>query len=1184
MNQRKIALAIALALSTGIAIFIHTPDRRFVFADKSPIIRGDIRAADGSASSPGFADMTLDMGLYFAHEQGDRYLTGINESLGAGACVLDFDQDGWQDLFLVNGSGQNRYFGKQHWWQRHRTHQIFRNIAGRRFENVTSRSGLSVSSWGMGCLAADFDNDGYTDILVTNIGPNLLFKNKGDGSFVNVPAFNAANRQQWSTSACAADFDRDGLLDLFVANFIEFEKTKLNYEGQSEFAGISGEFFNSQLFPASANRLYKNNGNLSFSDITERSGVFNPAGRSLAVRCADVNGDHLPDILVGNDASEGGNRLFINQGNFRFDDFSERYHFQNYSGSRNIAFADIDNDGVNEIFLSAGEGNNARLFSGPVSGRSPKALREIGRSWGISDNPLNFLSNWGSGLHDFNRDGLVDLWLANGFLTPDPDTPRIAQGQPNQLWINTGRTFRIGLYDNSLPPPILPESSRSTVFADFDNDGDMDIYIGNNNNLGQLLINESPPDNHWLGVQLTDRLAKRNLVGAKVTLANGINKQIRSVAAGDAFLSDSEDRLLFGLGNDRNVDELSVTWPDGSQSRFNNVRGDRYIRIDINEGMSAYPFIRADQNTVTFPVEEREFVPLFLQLLSERRGFQAALPFFRKALESPDAQLQQTAIDLLADYNSPESAALLIRSINSGNDGIGELALSGLCGFEQEHTIRWLVSTLTDSRPNIAAAGAHCFETLFYEEEAMIHRKLAALPWLIGLLDSPYAKVQVAAARALARAENYRAVGPLLSSLTSPNSTVRAETARALGLIREKKSEPSLLMLLQNPKETSAVTAQGLIALKRLNYHRFNEIFENFFRGVPPYDKTSDLAHAKTLAYLVENKLDGIVIDPHLIARHARRLIEKTPSDEQLVVTLIPLLESAHSETLLAQLDSPNQHIRSAAYVALLQDTAQVDPAIVRRGLKDHSQDIINKLLEILAIRRVPVSSNLIVPLLQSPETAVSAIRLLGQINNEQSWSVLGQRLSKSPYQASILHALAYNPFAPSILAEPYLTNADPEIKKAAVAFQLHKFPPQPHLKTIPTPFAEALASANDDIRNIALNTLIERRELWAMRLLEEKLTDVRENESVRLNLLKKYKHPFEKKWLIVLKIAGNINDPLRASAIQWLIPYFDQEPVSEFFKSLATSPENAPRERLIAFEVLASDEPDWVLNMLTEQ
>ncbi len=309
-----------------------------------------------------FTDTTLAMEIKFVHEQGEDQLSGIDESLGSGVCAFDYDGDGWTDLFLVNGSGHTHYYGKHYWWQDTTTPALLKNKNGKVFEDVTIKAGLVKENWGMGCLSADFDNDGDPDLFLTNLGSNQLYRNEGNGRFTDITQDSGIVGDYWSTSAAAADINGDGLLDIYVGNYIKFNKGSKTFESGSQFAPEKPPTFDASLYDAQPSQLYLNLGGLKFREMANEAGVAVADGRTLDVHSQDINVDGKPDLVVTNDRGTGSNMAFLNQDGLHFQASSTAFGLQSPRGSRGIASGDINNDGDEDLVFANPQGESLALL------------------------------------------------------------------------------------------------------------------------------------------------------------------------------------------------------------------------------------------------------------------------------------------------------------------------------------------------------------------------------------------------------------------------------------------------------------------------------------------------------------------------------------------------------------------------------------------------------------------------------------------------------------------------------------------------------------------------------------------------------------------------------------------------------------------------------------------------------
>jgi len=489
------------------------------------------------------SDQTIHWGIFKPHMQSSEKLAGINESFGAGACVLDYDNDGWLDLFLINGSGQRHFFGAKEWWQSNRAFTLYKNTGLNSFTDVTDQAlDKNLDAWGIGCTASDLDNDGDQDLLISNFGPNLLLENNGKGQFNDVSKKAGLTGDNWSTSALTADFNNDGLLDVYLLNYIKYQQGQKTYEASSGYDPQNTVQFNPSLFDSSPNQLFINQGNLTFIDQSESANVQDISGRGLSAVAIDINADKYLDIFIAN--GEGSpNKLYINNKNLSFSDVSERYKISSIQQSTGSAFGDISNNGNMDLFIGTDNKNSKILYQNEQNG----VLTDIIKQSGLDKTETSGAMTWGTSIVDLNNDGLSDIFLANGFTNPDLIAPRKAQGQPNVVLLNNGNKFtqcdntcyQDNTYENR-------DSSRSVIPFDADNDGDLDLYISQNNTLGQLLINTSPNKN-WLGIKLQGKVSNTDALNTKIILKTTDNSYTK-ITNNSGFLSSSDKRLVFNFG------------------------------------------------------------------------------------------------------------------------------------------------------------------------------------------------------------------------------------------------------------------------------------------------------------------------------------------------------------------------------------------------------------------------------------------------------------------------------------------------------------------------------------------------------------------------------------------------------------------------------------------------------------
>ncbi len=476
---------------------------------------------------------------------GDSQKRFLIESVGGGLAVLDYNNDGWMDLFIPGGGTiETARLGRNEKY----TGALYRNNRDGTFTDVTRAAGISNRYWGKGALAADFNNDGFTDLYICNFGPNILYQNNGDGTFTDVTSKAGVGDPRWSAAAAAADYDGDGDLDLFVVNYLDYDLNHLpvggkfcSYRGIPVACGPRG-------LKGAGDSLYRNNGDGTFTDVSVPSGVSDPQGYyGLATAWGDDDDDGRPDHYVANDTTP--NFLYHNNGDGTFTDeavtagvaYSEDGREQAGMG---VEFDDLNNDGLLDIFVTNFSDDSNTLYRNLGKGLFLDATIVSG----IAEDSFRDLS-WGAGFYDFNNDGFKDLFVANGHIYPQVDNYglKIAYKQQNKLYLNQGKEKLLNVSAKAGPGLLTVKSSRGAAFADFNNDGNIDIAVVELDDVPSLLMNQGGTGNHWILLKLVGTKSNRQGIGARITMTCGELKQTREVKAGGSFASSSDPRAHFGL-------------------------------------------------------------------------------------------------------------------------------------------------------------------------------------------------------------------------------------------------------------------------------------------------------------------------------------------------------------------------------------------------------------------------------------------------------------------------------------------------------------------------------------------------------------------------------------------------------------------------------------------------------------
>ena len=513
-----------------------------------------------------FVDVAAEAGLHRAHRGGTPEKGYIVEAKGGGLAVLDAEGDGDLDLYWVNGAALDDSLGAGN--------ALYRNDGDRGFEDVAASAGVEGRGWGMGALAADFDNDGDPDLYVTCLTRNLLFRNEG-GRFTELGTQAGVDLPLWSTGAGAGDYDLDGDLDLYVSNYVDFDPDSVAHLG-TRWKGVPAFIGPLGLRPL-PDRLYRNEGD-RFTDVSAPSGVSDVApGYGLGVLFVDLDVDGDADLYVANDSSP--NFLFRNDSGGRFSErglTARASHgaMGNAQAGMGVAAGDYDGDGSPDLLVTNFDDDYNTLYRNRGSG----SFEDVSFAAGLARPGLPFVG-FGAAFLDFDRDADLDLFVANGHVYPQIDTSgtNSTYAQADHLFANlSGRFERV--LDQGSDPFGPPRASRGAAVVDFDDDGDLDLFVANLDDRPALYRNDAPGGN-WLGLRLEGVSCNREAVGARVVVAAGGRRQVRQSVRGSSFLSSEDPRLHFGLGEATRVDSVTVHWPGGSAQTLTDVPPNQYLAV-----------------------------------------------------------------------------------------------------------------------------------------------------------------------------------------------------------------------------------------------------------------------------------------------------------------------------------------------------------------------------------------------------------------------------------------------------------------------------------------------------------------------------------------------------------------------------------------------------------------------------
>jgi len=532
-----------------------------------------------------YVDVTVASGLQFLHRNSATPSKFLIETMTGGVALFDYDNDGWLDVFFVNGAKlkENQAdtepvekTGPEYW------NRLFRNNHDGTFADVTAKAGLQGKGYGMGAATGDYDNDGGTDLFVTSYGSAVLYRNNGDGTFSDVTASSKLTAQGFLTSAGFVDYDHDGNLDLFVCRYMQWSFASNIYCGNKGEDGRS--YCHPDNFKPISNLLFRNNGDGTFTDATVSSKIGESPGKSLGLAFADFNNDGLIDINVANDSYQ--QFLFKNLGKGVFQEMGVIAGTGYTEDGKSFAgmgtdFADIDDDGFPDIVTTALSNESYAYFhnNGDESFTYATLVSSLGEL-------TRLLAGWGMRIFDYDNDGAKDLFLANSHVMDNIEKtqPHLRYLQKPLLLKRNGKKFQdVSPASGDVFQQVW--ASRGASFGDLDNDGDIDVVVSNCNGPAYVIRNEGGNRNHWIGLELQGKKSNRDGIGARVKLVLASGKAQYNLATTTAsYLSAIDRRVFFGLGTEAKIKELEILWPSGVKQLVSNPAIDQYVMIVESEG------------------------------------------------------------------------------------------------------------------------------------------------------------------------------------------------------------------------------------------------------------------------------------------------------------------------------------------------------------------------------------------------------------------------------------------------------------------------------------------------------------------------------------------------------------------------------------------------------------------------
>ena len=527
---------------------------------------GGIAGGARQPPPPIFVDVTAKAGITFLHTSGATPQKYMFETFGSGVAWIDFDNDGFVDLYFINGAPGS-------------SNALYRNNGDSTFKDVTQQSGTAAitRAYKTGVAVGDYDNDGRLDLYITAYGPNILLHNNGNGTFSDVTAAAgvAGGASEWSTSTGFLDYDHDGDLDLFVGNYVDFRMDENPWCGQRK-PGYR-MYCNPTIFDGTPSRLYRNNGDGTFTDVSAKAGVANPAGKTLGVVFCDVDRDGDTDIYVANDLVR--NFLYRNNSDGTFTDIAYAAGVGvdingKPQAGMGVDCGDIDGNGYPELFVTNFSEELNTLYENRGDGLFEDVTQKVGLGSGFI--PLGF----GTKMYDVDNDGDLDLHVTNGHVVDNVKLyqPNLAYEQKDLLYENIGGRFK-DISAEAGAALQAPRVGRGLAVADFDNDGHLDVVITSVGRRAVLLKNQGARGGHWIQIRAEGTTSNKFGLGATVRVRTAGRLQVREINNAASYLSSSDTRLHVGLGSDKIIQELEILWPSGRRQMLKEVAADQILTV-----------------------------------------------------------------------------------------------------------------------------------------------------------------------------------------------------------------------------------------------------------------------------------------------------------------------------------------------------------------------------------------------------------------------------------------------------------------------------------------------------------------------------------------------------------------------------------------------------------------------------
>ncbi len=779
-----------------------------------------------------FTDVTLISGLKYSHRQHTGEVRDVIDSTGGGACVADFDNDGWMDVVFASGGGQTRYYGKKSWWQEHQPVVLFRNTEGS-FSQVDSDS-LHITGSSTACATADFNGDGLIDIMIATTATDYLFANQGNWQFSPVPIFSDQANPVWTSHISVADINNDGLPDVHLAHFLKYRQNLKNLELSSGFTEQHHHQMDPGKFDGLTNQVLINTGDFTFSDRTMQLGLSDHPERTISSSWQDINRDGRLDLIEYNVADHPLRTYLQTEGN-QFVEVLQQHWGMLVNDVHFSAFGQqmLDPEPLWLLTRGAGLSNISRY--------GPDYNSEVSWDLGLTSHKYIYQEQWGSAFSDLNNDGYVDVVIASGSHDHDPFSPQMTI--PMTDLCATRHTLRRSAQRTAfevLPCSVTGQtSSRSVVKLDYNNDGKQDLLFVANNDALRLLKNVSEKSGNWITLtQPTDAILQYlHSSGRWLT-----------VATQQAMFGNHEPRAHLGLGKQARIKVRLIK--SGQKVSEGVLAANEFYQFDGQQWQAMH---YAKGSLEPAGEDIATFVRASLGSKSNEMWLAQAKALLAKASEQ---QLVELA-GIIRRYPQPSQLAFYLQLIEHANATLADTAARAVDALEDESSALYLLSYLEQTDSPAYCRTAAIFTHWFDEEEAVTRGKYRAVPYLIRGLEAASDATVNCSAIALGGAEQINGAFAIIDAINSVSPSTYPALVNALGRIRQREAIPTLLTLLQKSRDVSVIQ-QVLIALTRLDHapseHQMRELSQQH-----PVQMWLALT-------LLDRALDGIVISQSQLA------------------------------------------------------------------------------------------------------------------------------------------------------------------------------------------------------------------------------------------------------------------------------------------------------------------------------